>query len=69
MTNTAQVCGNRKWFRDSGFSSGGNCEFPLPYWVHVMANRLHGAAFPCEILGPQSVRQDEGKDCPTWTHK
>lgn len=58
-------CENCKWFRDSAFNHG-DCDYPLPQWAKLILEQVYRTAFPREILGPFTLRPDEGKDCPTW---
>lgn len=68
MTDTAQVCGNCKWFKDYG-NVYGECDYPLPEWMRVQFARMYSSAFCGDIIGPAGMTKDDGKDCPTWHAK
>ena len=63
-----QRCGTCR-YNVTTFGEYGNCQFPMPEWVLILLKRVHYDTFPGEVLGPPTVLDHEGKDCPTWQPK
>jgi hypothetical protein len=66
MTDTAQACGNCKWFVNT-LGVYGSCSYPVPEWAKGLLLRLHQSVFPGEPLSPSVTHDEFGKDCSTWT--